>query len=128
VETTKYLSFRLESIVFDRFRITDNSNPVFCPLVFVFVPIKKYENKNNLAVFRSFSSLPRHSKSLFATREAPSGLGPTHSYYSRPQTLGSSPKQLSVSVVTSALWWGTCALKYFISHPGCKDNGPDLFD
>jgi hypothetical protein len=22
----------------------------------------------------------------------------------------------------------TCALKYFMSHPGCKDNGPNLFD
>jgi hypothetical protein len=53
VETTKHLSFWLEFIVFDRFWITDKFDPVFRPLVFVFVfdPVKKYENKNNLAVF-----------------------------------------------------------------------------
>jgi hypothetical protein len=37
-----------------RFQITDNSDPVFWLLVFIFVPIKKYQNKNNLVVFRSF--------------------------------------------------------------------------
>jgi hypothetical protein len=46
-----------------RFRITDNSDPVFRPLVFVFVPTKKYENKNNLAVF-STVFIPRYKGGL----------------------------------------------------------------
>jgi hypothetical protein len=47
VETTKYLSFLLEFIVFDRFRITNNSDPIFQRLVFVFifVLVKKYKIK-----------------------------------------------------------------------------------
>jgi hypothetical protein len=45
VETTKYLSFRIEFIIFDRFRITENPDLVFRPLVFVFVPSKNMKTK-----------------------------------------------------------------------------------
>jgi hypothetical protein len=51
----KNLSFLLEFIVFDRFHMTNNFDPIFRPS-FRFRPDQKYENKNNLTAFRSFSS------------------------------------------------------------------------